>query len=158
MGCLLVSACAFKPLYMQKNELLKQTASVHVEPVIGDGSYQMGLIVSTKLNPQHIQVPTKYRLNIQIEKAETSNESIRTDNFATLEKMSLEIKYQLVDSVHNKEVLSSSVKANGMHSLIDQPYATEVAKDKLHQDLVNTLADDIVLHIFSYFEELESES
>lgn len=157
-ACLCMSACAFKPLYAHRDDLMQQVATVHVEPVVGDGSYQLGLKVSTKLNPQNIQAKTKYRLKIQIDKPITSDGNIETDNFTTLEKMSLRINYQLFDIKQNKDVLSSSVYSNGMYSVIDSPYATEVAKDKTHQNLIDLLAEDIVMHVYTYFEELNGES
>lgn len=157
-ACLFVSACAFKPLYEHRDDLMQQVATVHVEPVVGDGSYQLGLKVTSKLNPQHIQAKTKYRLKIQLSNPITTDGNIETDNFTTLEKMSLKISYQLFDIQQNKNVLSSSVSSNGMYSVTDSPYATEVAKDKIHQNLIDLLAEDIVMHVYTYFEELNGES
>lgn len=149
-GFLLVG-CGFQPLYVAHENTLQQTAAVQIEPISGQGGYQAGLILQKRLNPKSIQVPKKYKLIVDIHQPTYSNQSIRSDNFATLEKMMLKATYQLKDIQKNQVVISSSVDSNGMYNLVRDPYATVVAKDKLYDNLVRAMADDIATHILSYF-------
>jgi len=150
LGFLLIG-CGFQPLYVAHEDTLNQTASVQIEPITGQGGYQAELILQKRLNPEHIKIAPKYRLNVVINQPTLSNQSIRSDNFATLEKMSLSATYKLVDIQKNQTVISSSVDSNGLFNLVKEPYATVTAKDKLYDNLVAGMADDIAMHILSYF-------
>lgn len=153
MLCVLVCGCGFRPLYgtAEQDEVLQGAATVAVAPVSGEGGYQLGLLLTTKLNPQQLETAKAYRLAVQIEPVRYTNQSVRTDNFASLEQMTVSLKYQLIDLKTNQNVISSSVKTNGLLSIINQPYATTVAKEKLYYDLLNNLGNDIALHVLSYF-------
>lgn len=153
--CILVYGCGFRPLYgtAEKDEVLQGAATVAVAPVSGDGGYRLGLLLTTKLNPQQREATKAYRLAVQIEPVRYTNQSVRTDNFASLEQMTVSLKYQLIDLKTNKNVIASSVKANGLLNIINQPYATTVAKEKLYYDLLDNLGNDIALHVLSYFKE-----
>ena len=148
---LLLSGCGFHPLYGNKAELMEQTAAIQIQPIVGDGGYQMELILKDRLNPNHQQISKKYRLNVTLDKPTYVNQSIRSDNFASLETMNIIASYQLVDTEKDTILISSSVDSNGLFNLIRDPYATVVAQDKLYENLIRLMADDIATHILSYF-------
>jgi len=144
-------SCGFRPLYSSSNNITEQTSAVQIQPIAGEGGYQMGLILQEKLNPKQINQEKKYRLTVSIHKPVYTNQSIRSDNFASLENMEISASYQLVDLSNNQILVSSTVDANGLFNLINDPYATVVAQDKLYSNLIKLMADDIATHILSYF-------
>jgi len=148
---LLLSGCGFHPLYGNRTELIEQTAAIQIQPIVGEGGYQMELILKDRLNPDHQQISKKYRLTVILDKPTYINQSIRSDNFASLETMNIVASYQLVDTEKNTVLISSSVDSNGLFNLIKDPYATVVAQDKLYDNLIHLMADDIATHILSYF-------
>ncbi|MBQ7413483.1 MAG: hypothetical protein IJV07_04350 [Alphaproteobacteria bacterium] len=152
-GLFLLSGCGFQPLYTQKETLINQTAAVQINPIAGNGGYQMGLILKDKLNPDDIQVSKKYKLTVVLQQPKYANQSIRSDNFASLESMMLSADYQLTDLSNQKTLISSSVNSNGLFNLIKDPYATVVAQDKLYDNLIQLMGNDIAMHVLSYFKE-----
>ena len=82
------------------------------------------------------------------------NQSIRSDNFASLEKMNMKASYQLIDIEKNKSVISSTIDANGLFNLIKEPYATTVAQENLYQNLIKSLAENIATHVLAYLKGL----
>jgi len=147
----LLAGCGFQPLYVTHEDTLNQAASVQIEPIAGQEGYEAELILQKRLNPEQIVVTPKYRLSVVFHKPTYTNQSIRSDNFATLEKMSITATYKLKDIQQNQIVISSSIDSNGMYNLVKDPYATVVAKEKLYQNLIRGMADDIAMHILSYF-------
>ena len=155
---LALGGCGFQPLYgFQENpEVVRESAQIEIEPVVGEGGYQMGLILKEKLNPNTLSLPKKYRLKAVIDKPSFYDQSIQGDNFASLEKMTLRVHYTLTD-IENKTVLiSSSSSISGSYNIIKEPYATVTAKEKMYQNLVQSLSNDIVLHMMAYLKGQES--
>ena len=150
LGFLLVG-CGFQPLYISHEDTLNQAASVQIDPIAGQGGYETELILQKRLNPEQKAVAPKYRLSVVLNQPTYTNQSIRSDNFATLEKMSVSATYKLKDIQKNQIVISSSVDTNGMFNLVKDPYATVAAKEKLYDNLIRAMADDIAMHILSYF-------
>ena len=152
--CFLLSACGFQPLYGNRDSIFEQAATVQIEPIAGDGGYQIGLILQDKLNPKQLNLPKKYRLTVTLYNPILLNQSIRSDNFASLEKMNMKVSYQLIDIQNNKDVISSTIDANGLFNLIKEPYATTVAQESLYQNLTKVLAENIATHVLAYFKGL----
>lgn len=149
--CFLLSACGFQPLYGNRDVVLEQAATVQIEPIAGEGGYQMGLILQDKLNPKQLNLAKKYRLTVILSQPTLLNQSIRSDNFASLEKMNMKATYQLIDIKTNKAVISSAIDSNGLFNLIKDPYATTVAQENLYQNLTRLLAENIAIHVLAYF-------
>ncbi len=159
-GFLLLSGCGFRPLYgFQTNpEVIRKSAQIEVEPVVGDGGYQMGLILKEKLNPNTLSLPKKYQLKAVIDKPSFYDQSIQGDNFASLEKMTLTVHYTLTDIESKTVLVSSSSTLSGSYNIIQEPYATITAKEKTYQNLVQALSNEIVLHMMAYLKGDDRES
>lgn len=153
--CFLLTSCGFQPLYADRDVILEQAASVQIEPVVGESGYQIGLLLQDRLNPKNLDVIKKYRLVITLSRPVTSNQSIRSDNFASLEKMNMKATYQLIDIKTNKAVIASVVDSNGLFNLIKDPYATTIAQENLYQNLVRLMAKDIANHVLAYLKGLK---
>ena len=153
--CLMIEGCGFHPLYANKDVVLEKTASVQIQPIAGEGGYQMELVLQNRLNPTHKNVPPKYRLNVALKQPQYINQSIRSDNFASLETMNIQASYQLLNLENNSVLITSSVDSNGLFNLIKDPYATVVGQNKLYDNLILLIADDIATHILAYFEGIE---
>ena len=152
---LLLVSCGFRPLYGQKDQLLADTQTVQIEPIVGEGGYSFYMILKDKLNPQGQPTHPRYRLTVQLNAPAYQNQSIRSDNFATLESMKMTADYQLTRISDGKKVISTSVNGNGLFNLIREPYATTVAQDKLYENITALMADDIATHILAYFKGIE---
>jgi hypothetical protein len=96
-------------------------------------------------------------LRVQLADPVFYDQSIQGDNFASLEKIMVVADYQLVDVKTGKQLISSKVSANGSYNIVNEPYATTMAKEKMYQNLVQTLSEDIALHVFSYLRGIASE-
>lgn len=151
--------CGFRPLYLTENNkqnIIEQTAAVAVEPISGEGGYQMELILAEKLNPKQLNRPKKYRLEVRLGAPSYSDKSLKDDNFATIEEMNVVAFYTLIQSDSGEKLVSASLNSSGLFNLIREPYATVVSKDQLYQNLIKVMSDEIALHIMSYFKGLES--
>lgn len=148
---LLLAGCGFRPLYAQREELLDQIQTVQVDPIAGEGGYKISLILKDKLNPEGNHSAKKYRLAVTLNQPKYTNQSIRSDNFASLEQMKLSASYELIRIADGEKVIASSVSSNGLFNLIKDPYATTVAREKLYDNLLQLIAEDIANHILSYF-------
>jgi len=151
LGGLLLAGCGFQPLYVAHDDVFNQTAAIQIEPITGQEGYQAELILQKRLNPEQVKVAPKYKLTVTFHSPTYSNQSIRGDNLATLEKMSIKATYKLVNIQKNKVVIESSVDANGLYNLIKSPYATVTHQEKLYDNLIQAMADDIATHVLSYF-------
>ena len=149
--CFILAACGFRPLYSSDDAVLAQSEAIQIEPISGDGGYQMGLILKNKLNPYQNTASPKYRLTVSLTQPTYTNQSIRSDNFASLEKMHIQANYKLLSIESGKILISSKVDSNGLFNLIKDPYATVVAQDKLYENLVKLMAEDIAMHVLAYF-------
>ena len=149
--CFLLNACGFQPLYGHDRTVLDQTSAVQIQPIAGEGGYQMELILQNRLNPHAFQNTQKYRLTVTLSQPKYVNQSIRNDNFASLESMSIKASYQLSDIQSGAILIQSQVDSNGLFNLIDDPYATVMGQNKLYDNLIQLMADDIATHVLSYF-------
>lgn len=150
--CVGVGACGFKPLYMSENNqnVVQEAEKIQIAPIPNAGGYQMNVLLRQKLNPKQIIDLKKWELRVQLKDPVFYDQSIRGDNFTSLEKMTLTASYQLVDLKTNTAIVSSDTSASGSYNIVNEPYATITAKEKMYQNLIRILADDISLHIFSY--------
>lgn len=158
--CFCLWGCGFRPLYMTENNIhvMQQAEQIKINPIANFGGYQMGLILQQKLNPKQINPSKKWELRVQLADPVFYDQSIQGDNFASLEKITVSADYQLIDIKTNKQLISSRVSANGSYNIVNEPYATTMAKEKMYQNLIQILSEDIVLHIFSYLRSIISES
>ena len=150
--------CGFQPLYSVSDDFLQKTAEIEIEPITGEGGYHSNLYLKNKLNPKQISVDKKYRLKVILQEPVFTNQNIRSDNFASLVNMYVQANYQLTDIQNNQVLIDSFVGTSGLFNIISEPYATIVAQDKLYQNLIQTLSDEIAQHILSYFKGVTRES
>ena len=150
--------CGFQPLYSVSDDFLQQTAEIEIEPIAGEGGYYSDLYLRNKLNPKQIFADKKYRLKVVLQEPVYTNQNIRSDNFASLVNMSVRASYKLTNIKNNQVLIDSFVSTSGLFNIISEPYSTVVAQEKLYQNLIQTLSDDIAQHILSYFKGMTSES
>lgn len=152
----LLVGCGFRPMYLSENDksVMTEASLVQVTPVAGELGYLVTLSLRDRLNASQTD-DKKYTLDVVFQDPVSFNQSIRSDNFASLENMNLTVTYQLIDKKTNKVLVSSSLNANGLYNLVKEPYATVVAKDKLYHNLAEMLADDIATHILAYFKGVQ---
>ena len=148
---LFVAACGFRPLYGNHDEVITESAAIRVEPISGEGGYQFGLILKNRLNPYKTQVSKKYQLKVTLHEPTYVNESMRSDNFASIKNMNIKADYRLTEIKTKKVLITSSVDSQGIFNLIRNPYATVVSEEKLYDNLIQLMAEDIATHVLAYF-------
>jgi len=154
---LLLASCGFRPLYGDQGEIMQDAQAVQIEPVSGEGGYQFEMVLKNRLNPQKEQVQKKYQLIVSLDTPVYLNQSIRGDNFASMKKMDIKANYRLIDMKTKAVLISSYVDSNGIFNLIKDPYATVVAEDKLYENLIRMMAEDIATHVLAYFKGVPRE-
>ena len=153
----LLASCGFHPLYGNQGEVMTEVEAVQIEPISGEGGYQFEMVLKNKLNPQKEQVQKKYKLVVTLDKPTYFNQSIRGDNFASIKKMDVKANYRLIDIKTKAVLISSYVDSNGIYNLIKDPYATVVAQDKLYENLIKMMAEDVATHVLAYFKGVPRE-
>ncbi len=151
--CLIgLSGCGFHSLYrVQDNTtILTETEQIQILPIPNAEGYQMTLLLQTKLNPRQVTVPKTWALEVRLDDATYYDQSIQGDNFASLEKVTLTAHYTLKNLTTDEQVLSASTSASGSYNLIREAYATQMAKEKTKENLIQNLSDDIAMHLFAY--------
>jgi len=154
---LFVASCGFHPLYGNQGEIMTDVQAVQIEPISGEGGYQFGLVLKDRLNPDQTSAKKKYKLIVSLEKPVYTNENIRGDNFASIKKMDIKAHYRLIDIKTKSVLISSFVDSKGIFNLIRDPYATVVAEDKLYENLIRMMAEDIATHVLAYFKGVHRE-
>ena len=154
---LLLASCGFRPLYGDQGNVMQDAQAVQIEPVSGEGGYQFEMVLKNRLNPQKEKVQKKYQLIVSLDSPVYTNSSIRGDNFASIKKMSVKANYRLIDMKTKAVLISSYVDSKGIFNLIKDPYATVVAEDKLYENLIRMMAEDIATHVLAYFKGVPRE-
>jgi len=161
---LLVAACGFEPLYVERRSSQKwyykgefdtsitsEISQIKVEPA----GERIGQLIRNELldslTPKGIPSKPKYRLNIENIQTKISEQAMRDDITATRERVEYKANYILTDAQTGKELVHGNTLALSGYNIMANPYATTFSQKKVEQDAAKIMANDIALRIGAYF-------
>ena len=145
---LFLTGCGFTPLYGTQNHSLLNT-SVTVSPIPNQYGENMVQIIRNTLPTSKETVQNQYKLTVSPPSFSSYDKTITSDEFASTMQITANTTYQLQDLKTNKTILSEKVSAVSSYSVVVNPYATTVAKNKLQQELTDQLAEQIALDVLT---------
>jgi hypothetical protein len=145
---LFLTGCGFTPLYGIQNHSLYNT-SVVLTPIANQYGESMGRIIKNALPTPKEKVQNQYKLTVSSPSFSSYDKTITSDEFASTMQITANTTYQLQDLKTNKTILSEKVSAVSSYSVVVNPYATTVAKNKLQQELADQLAEQIALDVLT---------
>lgn len=159
---LVVSACGFEPLYVQKKHdnlwyfggqfdtsIATEMAQIKVEPIADRFGQQVRNQLLDLLTPRGTPQKPKYRLYVELDKKDTAQQALRKDITATSERVFYQVVYRLMDG--DEEAVSGNSVAYVSYNILANPYSTTMAQKKTQADAAKIIADDIALRIGAYF-------
>jgi hypothetical protein len=145
---LFLTGCGFTPLYGTQNHSLYNT-SVVLTPIANQYGESMGRIIKNALPTPEEKVQNQYKLTVSSPSFSSYDKTITSDEFASTMQITANTTYQLQDLKTNKTILSEKISAVSSYSVVANPYATTVAKNKLQQELADQLAEQIALDVLT---------
>ena len=140
---LLLSACGFQPLYVEKKHnnawyfsgdfdtsITREMSQIKVEPI----EERFGQIVRNELLDSLI---------IQ--------QALRNDITATREQVRYRVDYILYDAQSDEELVRGNSIAYSSYDIMSNPYSTTIAEKKGEKDCAQIIANDIALRLGAYF-------
>lgn len=156
-------ACGFEPLYVQKtdaeskwyfdgdfdNYVVDQMAQIKV---MIDGE-RFGQLIKTELHdlltPRGVPARPKYLLVINIVRANEYDQALRRDITATRKRIDYKVQYYLEEN--SKKILKGNSVSFVSYDILDNPYSTVIARQKVQKDAAKILANDIALRLGAFF-------
>lgn len=136
-----ISGCGFTPLYSTT-----QNKNVCVEPI----PEHEGYIIYQQLKNRFTGIKDcQYTLRVSTPVFKLSDAGISDHSFTTTQRINVKATYTLFNK-DKKKVLSSSAEAEGSSSIIDNPYASVVARETNEQNLLPILANSIETHVSTF--------
>lgn len=159
---LLVSACGFEPLYVQKQHnnlwyfggkfdtsITNEMSQIKVEPIADRFGQQVRNQLLDLLTPKGAPKKPKYRLKVVLANKEVTQQALRRDITATSERVIYRVDYQL--SEDNEDVVKGNSVAYVSYDILANPYSTTMAQKKTEADAAKIVANDIALRLGAYF-------
>ncbi|MDD3669484.1 MAG: hypothetical protein PHX68_04340 [Alphaproteobacteria bacterium] len=154
-----LSGCGWTPLYgTQPAETRAEMAAIDILPIANAAGFAMRADLQARLNPTGAAAAKKYALAVEILPVQSFYQNIQTDYFASGEHLTATARYELRDRETGRTLLASSSKAVGSYSIIRDPYATIVTRQKTEQDLMKMLTSDIIQNVISFLNESAHEN
>ena len=140
-GFLFIAGCGFSPLY---------SATTTPEVCVVSIPEQSGFVLYQNLKNRFTgESNCSYTLTVQTPKISYSDLGISDHSFTTMQRVRVSTSYTLSDAKH-KTILKSSSTTDGSTSIVNNPYASVVARETTEQDLLKTLSNQIETHISSF--------
>lgn len=155
-GFIFLSACGFTPLNTTHDTtIITDTAHIAINPIPNAEGWQLKQLLVDKLNPTHLNGEKKYTLDVNLNAPTFTDQSIQGDNFASRETVYISATYTLKEIQTNRILLTQSTSARGAYNIVLEPYATQIARNRLKTDLIRTIGDNISIRIKAYFKAQE---
>lgn len=161
VGILVISACGFQPLYVQRTggafyydgkfdaTISEEMAQIKVLPISDRFGQQVRNNLLDLLTPKGVPEKAKYRLKAELAERTVTQQAMRDDVTATNERIRYRISYKLLSE---KGVLVSGDSiAFVSYDILENPYSTTMAQKKAEEDAAKIVADDMALRIGAYF-------
>lgn len=166
---LLISACGFKPLYVQKtssedkwyfdgdfdNYVADQMAQIKI---IVSGE-RLGQLIKTDLldllTPRGVPENPKYFLYVNPLKETEYDQALRSDITATRKRIDYKVEYYLMEN--SERVMRGNTVSFVSYDILDNPYAMVTSRKKVQRDAAKIMANDIALRLGAFFNAKANE-
>lgn len=150
---LMLASCGFSPLYSDSDNqfVLTESAAVKIDPIPDYRGYVVVRALENKLNPTKQAESPRYALSVHLKDAVYTDQIIQENNFSTRKKITLGATYRLIRLKDSQTLIQSATSASGSYNIVSSPYATLTDQEKNQEDLLQIIADNISLHILTYF-------
>lgn len=165
---LMLSACGFEPLYVQKKHnnlwyfggdfdtsIVNDMAKIKVEPIEQRFGQQIRNQLLDLLTPKGAPKKPKYRLYVELVEKVVVQQAMRQDITATSERVTYRVNYRLIED--NNELVNGNSVAYVSYDILANPYSTTIAKKKTETDAAKIVANDIALRLGAYFHTVYSK-
>lgn len=160
---LLLAACGFEPLYVQKtstedkwyfdgdfdNYVTDQMAQIKI---VAAGE-RLGQLIKTDLMdllvPQGMPSKPKYYLYIQLTGESEYDQALRRDITATRKRIDYKVNYRLEQD--SEVILKGNTVSFVSYDVLDNPYSTVMSRKKVIRDAAKIMANDIALRLGAFF-------
>ena len=165
---LLVAACGFEPLYVEKKHdnawyfngdfdtsISQEMAKIKVQPI----SDRFGQLLRNDLidllsplgQPEH----PKYRLYVKLASKQETDQALRSDITATRKMVRYKVTYYMMSE--NERLLDGDSIAFTSYDILANPYSTTMAKKKGDRDAAKIISNDISLRLGAYFHAIATK-
>lgn len=156
----LLCGCGFTP--MNKLSDNSNMTAVTEKIIVGNIPNYEGFLLKTELqhqlNPKNATQQKDYFLAVSLRSPFYEDQTIQGDNFASRETVSLKASFQLKDQKTGKVLLSDSTTATGAYNIVREPYSTHMARNKLQQNLIRVVSNNITLRVISFLKSQEERN
>ena len=164
LAVLFLAACGFEPLYVQKKHdnlwyfngefdrsIYSEMAKIKVQTIAERFGQELRNNLLDMLTPLGAPRKPEYRLFVDPEPIEITQQAMRDDITATRERIRYKVKYRLLSAQDNQVLVSGDSLAYVSYDIMANPYSTTFAKKKTQTDAAAIIANDITLRLGAYF-------
>lgn len=162
--CLLLSACGFEPLYVERtsNEgwyyqdrfdtnITDEMSRIEIMPIRDRLGQMLRNELIDKLTPKGQPSRPSYRLSVNNIKKDVVQQALRNDITASRERVCYRIYYTLKDVKTGEQLVKGDSLVYLSYDIMANPYSTTFAQKKIEKDAARILANDISLRMGAYF-------
>ena len=146
---LFIASCGFTPVYQQQDA---NSADILASVSVVSSRDLDGQSFSTKLedllNPNAKQIDKKYRIDTKLTKSKTPF-AIQQDRTITRYKISVLVKYTIVELTTNKVVDQGTLKREGGFDVVESDYGSYISEEDTTKRIIKELAEDANIRIIS---------
>ena len=149
---LVLVACNFRPIYQGKEAsvVVPDLAAIDVTPLYGRGGNSLRGYLLDEFNPEAVQVPAAYRLNVVV-RQETNSLAIQLDNTPTRANLILGASFTLTRITDGQVLYDSATRRVVSYNVRNDPFATLVAEQDAERRASREVARQIRTIISLYF-------
>ncbi len=165
---LLLTACGFQPLYVQRSgdnswyyggdfdtSITEEMAQIKITPISDRFGQLLRNDLLDLLTPRGAPQKAKYRLEAVLADKIVTQQAMRDDVTATNERIEYRVEYKLFQN--GTQLVAGNSLAFVSYDILRDPYSTTMAQKKAEVDAAKIIANDISLRIGAYFHAKMSE-
>jgi len=156
LSCLFLSACGFKPMYVQTGPKADGNIVPFEEVYIANipdrnGQYLRNRLIDT-IYIDGVPHQPRYRMDMNQLREDITPLGIRKDETATSAQMRVDVQMILYDTRQDKIVLTRNLVATNSFNQLSSQYTTNVTAQYARERVLDDLARQAVTHLALYFQ------
>ena len=157
---ILLTGCGFTPMNQINNgqNVTSLTEKIAIANIPNYDGYILKKELQDLLNPDKKTGEKEYILVVSLKSPFYEDQTIQGDNFSSRENTTIRASFQLKNTQTQKLVLSDSTTATGAYNIVREPYATQMARNKLKTNLLKIIANNISVRIISFLKSQEEKN